>query len=82
MDLNNTSLFELKKEEEPETKKILKEVDSALRNKGYNPIHQIVGYLITGDPVYITSDKEAREKIKTLDRNAVIETLLESYLNE
>jgi uncharacterized protein (UPF0297 family) len=60
----------------------IKEVVLVLEEKGYNPINQIVGYLMSGDPGYISSHKEARNKITKLDRSKIIEVLLDSYLGK
>jgi uncharacterized protein (UPF0297 family) len=60
----------------------LNKVSKALEEKGYNPINQIVGYLLSGDPAYITSYKDARTMIRTIDRDELIEELLRSYLND
>lgn len=61
---------------------MLKEVYDALEEKGYEPVKQIVGYLITNDPGYISSYKNSRMKIKILDRSKIVELLLENYLGE
>lgn len=58
----------------------LMEVYDALKEKGYNPVSQIVGYLISGDPGYITSYKGAREKIQSIERGKILETLVKEYL--
>lgn len=60
----------------------VKEVVETLEEKGYNPTNQIVGYLMSGDPGYISSHKEARNKITKLDRAKIIEVLLNSYLGK
>ncbi len=60
----------------------IKDVVSVLEEKGYNPSNQIVGYLMSGDPGYISSHKEARTKITKLDRAKIIEILLKSYLGK
>lgn len=60
----------------------IKEVVETLEDKGYNPTNQIVGYLMSGDPGYISSHKEARTKITKLDRSKIIEVLLNSYLGK
>ena len=60
----------------------IKDVYEALEEKGYNPINQIVGYLISGDPGYISSYKESRKKICKLERTQIIEVLLRNYLNK
>ncbi len=61
-------------------KKALKEVEDALRTRGYDPVNQIVGYLISGDPGYISSYNEARNKISKLDRTKIIEVLVRDLL--
>jgi uncharacterized protein (UPF0297 family) len=66
-----------------ETKSVaetIKEVVIALREKGYNPIDQLAGYLLSGDPTYVTSYKDARLKIRRFERYELIEALLQSYL--
>ena len=60
----------------------IKDVYEALEEKGYNPINQIVGYLISGDPGYISSYKESRKKICKLERTQIIEVLLRNYLSK
>ena len=59
---------------------ILKEVYEALEEKGYNPINQIVGYILSGDPTYITSHKDARNKIRCIERDELLEKLVKSYI--
>lgn len=77
----NTLFFKkFDKEPENEVKKILSEVYEALSEKGYNPNYQIVGYILSGDPTYITSHKSARTKISKLDRDALLEELVASYI--
>lgn len=63
-------------------KSILVEVAAALVEKGYNPINQIVGYLISADPAYITSHNNARNLIRKLERDDILEELVSSYLKE
>lgn len=58
----------------------LQEVVSILKERGYNPIHQIVGYLLSGDPGYITSYKDARKKITQFDRTQILEVLVQDFL--
>ena len=65
---DQTIRFEPKEEERLEVRKVLKEVCAALNEKGYDPLDQIVGYLLSGDPAYITSHKNARVLIRKLDR--------------
>lgn len=78
---NETMRFKIKKEELSEAAFVLNKVSTALEEKGYNPINQIVGYLLSGDPAYITSYKDARTMIRTIERDEIIEELLHSYLN-
>jgi uncharacterized protein (UPF0297 family) len=81
-DINDKTMrFKIKKEEISEAGFVLKKVCKALEEKGYNPINQIVGYLLSGDPAYITSYKEARTMIRTIDRDEILEELLNSYLD-
>lgn len=61
---------------------IVKEVALDLSEKGYNPINQIVGYLMSGDPGYISSYKEARNKIIKFDRTKILETLVSNFLDK
>ena len=63
-----------------ETKEILKEVYEALSEKGYNPINQIVGYILSGDPTYITSYNDARNKIRTIERDELLEKMVKNYI--
>ncbi|RQD73299.1 IreB family regulatory phosphoprotein [Halanaerobium polyolivorans] len=79
---DKTMRFKIQKEEISEAGFVLKKVSKALEEKGYNPISQIVGYLLSGDPAYITSYKDARTMIRTIDRDEIIEELLSSYLAE
>lgn len=77
----NTLFFKkFDKEPENEVKKVLAEVYEALSEKGYNPNYQIVGYILSGDPTYITSHNGARTKISKLERDALLEELVESYI--
>ena len=70
---DKTMRFKIQKEEISEAGFVLKKVSKALEEKGYNPISQIVGYLLSGDPAYITSYKDARTMIRTIDRDEIIE---------
>ena len=63
-------------------KDVLLSVYQALLEKGYNPINQMVGYLLSGDPAYITSHKDARNLIRKLERDELLEELVKSYLNQ
>ena len=79
MGMDKTSLFKVIDTDVIETKEILQEVYDALEERGYNPTNQLVGYLINGDPGYISSYKDARKKIQTIDRTKIIEVLLENF---
>lgn len=78
---DETVKFDVKTEEEvPQPKDILVKVHTALKEKGYNPINQIVGYLLSGDPAYITSHNNARSLIRRIERDELLEELVEKYL--
>lgn len=76
MSQEQTSLFDLKEIDAENIRVTLKEVYASLKERGYNPTNQIVGYLISGDPGYISSYKDARSKIQAVDRAKVVEILL------
>ncbi|EAH1027018.1 IreB family regulatory phosphoprotein ReoM [Listeria monocytogenes] len=65
---------------EEDVKKLMKQVYVALEEKGYNPVNQIVGYLLSGDPAYIPRHKDARSMIRRLERDEIIEELVKAYL--
>lgn len=75
-------MFEMEKEEKIRVREVLQEVKAALEEKGYNPINQLVGYLLSGDPAYITSHKGARNLIRRVERDEILEELLKNYLKE
>ncbi len=75
-----TSLFNVDEIQDALVETTLDEVYSALLYRGYNPVNQIVGYLLTGDASYITSYNNARDKILSIDRGKVIEAVVRSYL--
>lgn len=77
---DETVSFNLERERNEETKEILKKVYDALQEKGYNPINQIVGYILSGDPTYITSHKGARNLIRNIERDELLEKLVKSYI--
>ncbi len=79
MPQEQTSLFDIHEVDTELTRKTLKEVYSSLEERGYNPTNQIVGYLISGDPGYISNYKEARKKIQDLDRAKIVEILLTEF---
>ena len=68
--------------EDVSAREVLQQVYAALQEKGYDPINQMVGYLMSGDPVYITSHNQARAMIRKLERFELIEELVRSYLQE
>ena len=78
--LENTMKFKVEKEEKFEASEILTNVYLALKEKGYNPINQIVGYILSGDPTYITSHNNARSLIKKLERDELLEELVKHYV--
>jgi len=77
---DQTMMFRVKTDEDVSANDVLLTVYDALQEKGYNPINQIVGYLLSGDPAYITSYKNARSLIRKLDRDELLEELVRSYL--
>lgn len=80
MDFDKTMNFSVEREKNKKTKDVLKQVYGALQEKGYNPINQIVGYILSGDPTYITSYNDARNLIRQLDRDELLETLVRNYI--
>ena len=80
MDSENTIFFKVEKEKKSNSKQILKQVYEALVEKGYNPINQIVGYILSGDPTYITSYKDSRSLIRQLERDERLEELVKEYI--
>ena len=79
-DIHRTQFFSASQEGRPEAGEILARVYEALREKGYNPINQIVGYIMSGDPTYITSYKGARSMIMKVERDELVEELLKEYI--
>ena len=77
---DETVSFYVEKEKNQKTKEILKNVYDALKEKGYNPINQIVGYILSGDPTYITSHKEARNIIRMIERDELLEKMVKYYI--
>ena len=81
MGRNNTQFFHVVKEQEYDVASILKDVYEALTEKGYNPVNQIVGYIMSGDPTYMTSHKNARILIMKVERDEILEVLFENYID-
>ena len=79
---DKTTLFDVSVVKKKLISSTLKEIYDALAERGYNPINQIVGYLISGDPGYISSYKECRNKISKLDRSMILEVILKRYLDK
>ena len=80
MNSDETVSFNLEREENTKTKEILKEVYNDLKEKGYNPINQIVGYILSGDPTYITSHNGARNLIRKIERDELLEKMVKEYI--
>ena len=79
MSQEQTSLFDIQEIDAENIRETLKEVYTSLEERGYNPTNQIVGYLISGDPGYISSYKDARSKIQEIDRAKIVEILLTEF---
>jgi len=77
-----TMMFKVQAEDVNLARNILHQVYAALTEKGYNPINQLVGYLLSGDPAYITSHGNARSLIRRLERDELLEELVKSYLKQ
>jgi len=80
MDMDKTISFQVERETKAEARDVLKSVYQALVEKGYNPINQMVGYILSGDPTYITSHKDARNLIRLIDRDELLEKMLKNYI--
>ena len=80
--MNETMQFHFDMPERVSTREVLIDVYTALMEKGYNPINQIVGYIMSGDPTYITSHNGARGKIRKLQRDEILEELVAYYLKQ
>ena len=80
MEFDKTMHFEVEREKNTKCKDILKNVYQALVEKGYNPINQIVGYILSGDPTYITSHNGARNLIRQIERDELLEKMVKNYI--
>lgn len=80
--LDKTLTFSLGDDKERHMREVLTTVYDALREKGYNPINQIVGYLLSEDPTYITTHNNARSLIRQIDRDELLRALVRSYLDD
>ncbi|MCD8355075.1 MAG: IreB family regulatory phosphoprotein [Clostridia bacterium] len=79
--LDGTRKFNMKEESDKEMNRVLQTVYDALKEKGYNPINQIVGYLLSEDPTYITNYNNARSLIRKIDRDELMQELISHYLD-
>lgn len=82
MDDKNTMLFVVPNDKQSEMSQVMSDVYKALKEKGYNPLSQLVGYVMSGDPTYITNYKNARSLITRLERDEIIEELFSFYISE
>lgn len=76
----DTLIVQKNNQEEIDVKEVMKTVYNALKEKGYNPVNQIVGYVLSGDPTYVTSFNNARTLITKVERDEIIEELVSSYI--
>jgi len=79
--MENTKVYDSKEFQNEYVSQAIKEVALILEERGYNPVNQIVGYLMSGDPGYISSHKEARSKISEFERTKILELLVEEFIN-
>ena len=82
MEMDYTRKFSIQNDKDPEIKKILSSVYQSLQEKGYNPINQIAGYILSEDPTYITNYNNARDLIRKLDRDELLQELVKQYLRD
>ena len=78
--LENTQYFKIQSDQELKVGEVLRKVYQAMTEKGYDPVNQIVGYIMSGDPTYITSHKGARSLIMKVERDELVEELLRKYV--
>lgn len=79
---DRTSVFSLYDDKEKQIREVMQEVYDALSEKGYNPISQIVGYILSEDPTYITTYRNARSLIRKVDRDDLLQALVRNYVNQ
>ena len=77
----NTTVFKPQKEDQNKVKEIMEKVVEALEEKGYEPVSQIAGYILSGDPTYITSHNNARALVCRIERDDLLQEMIKSYLN-
>ena len=80
-EIHNTQFFKAVQENKMDVRQVLEQVYVALTEKGYNPVNQIVGYIMSGDPTYITSHKGARSLIMKVERDEILEELMSVYID-
>lgn len=80
-DVNNTAKFDYKTEPLNEAREIISQVYASLKEKGYNPNNQLIGYILSGDPTYITNHNNARSLIRKIERDELLEEILNVYLD-
>ena len=80
--MDETTRFDFKQERRDQVNGVLKEVLAALEEKGYNPVSQLVGYFLSGDPTYITNHNGARAVIRRLERDEILEVIITDYIDE
>ena len=80
--IRDTQYFQAVQDKKMEARDVLEQVYIALTEKGYNPVNQIVGYILSEDPTYITSHTNARSLIRRVDRDELLQLLVKSYLND
>ena len=80
MDFDKTMNFSVERDKNIKAREILKQVYNALQEKGYNPINQIVGYILSGDPTYITSHNNARNLIREVERDELLDKMVKAYI--
>ena len=82
MEFKNTQIINTERSESVDVKEVLALVYGALKEKGYNPVNQFVGYVMSGDPTYITGHNNARSMIMRVERDEILEELFSSYLHD
>ncbi len=82
MGINETMKFSVENDKASQAEEILVTVFKALNEKGYNPINQLVGYILSGDPTYITNHKNARSIIRKLERDELLEEMVKYYIKD
>ena len=80
--INSTQYYKVEKEQELPVSDVIEKVYSSLKEKGYNPVNQIVGYVMSGDPTYITSYNNARSLMMRVERDEIVEEILKYYLDK